>query len=204
VDDFDEAFAAWLRDEAGIAEPRRVVRRGAARIVVSKFEEGFAARLQDSVSRVPELLQGRAIEDAYSEQAALEQGATRVTAWQAAALGVVRSLASERELSVEEVAEIAAGVDSVAALLDSILWTGPTPGDGYQAGASEQGAMGDALARMDADTGKFTRYYGTFRGARVENYCPGSQVARALLAQAWRCCTGQPLPGAPPPIGGRG
>ena len=93
-----------------------------------------------------------------------------------------------RNLDRDQLAEIRAGTDSVAALLDSVLWSSPHVGDSYTPSESEQVAFAEAIARMDAHAGIFTRYYGTFEGARVENYCPGAQFARTLLAQAWAVC----------------
>ena len=49
----DGAVIDWLHDVIGIDGFRRVVRRGASGIRVSKFPEGFAARLHETVDALP-------------------------------------------------------------------------------------------------------------------------------------------------------
>lgn len=198
-DDFETAFAAWLREEAGVEEPRRIVRRDGTRILVSKFDEGFAPRLFESLTRVPELLDDAVMRRAY-DAASGDAGGTRVGAWREAASNVLGALAPGRGLGPAQVAEVQAGVDSVAALLDAALWTAPAPGGKYTPLPAEVAAMAEALAKLEGPSSMFTRHYGTFRGARVENHCPGAHAARALLAQAWNLCTGLALPDTPEPL----
>ena len=50
-----EDVLRWLREVAGIAEPRRVVRRSPTAILVAKFDEGFAARLHETIDHLPEM-----------------------------------------------------------------------------------------------------------------------------------------------------
>lgn len=189
----DPGLAAWLRDQCGVEEPRRVVRRSSGVILVSKFDAGFAARLYEAIALLPDVFEDEAVAARYREIAADEPGAERVETWRRA----VRSLLEEHEaagvVDGARRAEIEAGVDSVAALVASVLWSSPVVGDGFVAGAAEHEAYQDALARMDADPGMFTRYYGMYEGAAVVNHCPGAPLARRLVAQAWRIC-GQSAP----------
>ena len=191
---FAERLSEWLRDSCGIAEPRRIARREPARIVVSKFDEGFAARLHDALARVPELSDPMAVHHAYAAVLVNGGGGTRASAWHEAVVSLVETLGSQRGLDRDQLAEVRAGVDSVAALLDSILWTSPLAKGDYVPGESEREAYREAVARMDDDRGIFTRYYGVFEGARVENYCPGARLARTLLGEGWTICSGTPPP----------
>ena len=106
--------------------------------------------------------------------------------------GLLRDLACDRGFDPDQRAEVQAGVDSVAALLDSVLWTTPLLGVDWRVSAGEEAAFADAVLRMDDEQSLFTRYYGEFEGRHVENHCPGAQVARRLFAQAWAICTGTP------------
>ena len=181
------SFEDWLRDR-GIDSPRRIVRESDEAILVSKFEPGFAARLHDAVDRLPELFDEQCVRERYSAASA---DTSRVEAWRMGAGALLESLAPQRDLTRDQLAEIQAGVDSVAALLDSVLWTAPQAGDSaWAVSAGEEAAYGDALARMDDDSSIFTRYYGDLEGKRVENHCPGAHVARQLIGQAWRIVTG--------------
>lgn len=189
----DEAFAEWLRDHAGVAESRRIARRDSQRMLVSKFPEGFAGHLHEALARLPELFETTAVTAAHCALTS-KPGVRRVEAWHESILGLLRNLGSERNLSPDEQAEIRAGIDSVAALLDSILWTSPLTGAPYAPAAAETEAYREAISRMDAPDGMFTRFYGVFEGLRVENHCPGAPFARKLLAQAWTICTGTPAP----------
>lgn len=181
----DEArFAAWLRDR-GIETPRRIVRESSGSILVSKFGPGFAARLHDAVDRIPELFDSEAIRHGYR----MRPAEPRVDAWRLAVAALLEELGPQRGLDRDQLAEIRAGTDSVAALLDSALWSGPLVGDTWTPSESEREAYADALSRMDDDSSIFTRYYGDFEGRSVENHCPGAQIARRLIAQAWDICT---------------
>lgn len=177
----DERFEAWLR-ECGIEGTRRIVRVSGDSILVSKLEPGFAARLHDAIDRVPELFDDPAVAVRY---AAAPPETTRVEAWRLVVNGLLAELGPPRGLDANQLAEIRAGTDSVAALLDSVLWTAPAVDAAWSPSEAERGAYADALARMDDDSSIFTRYYGEFEGRRVENHCPGAQVARRLFQQAW-------------------
>lgn len=192
--DFDERFANWLRDEAGILERRRIARVGGGEILVSKFEEGFAARVHAAIAGLPELFKDTVVGEQYRDAARDLPGETRAACWRE---GVRRLLAGAVEagrLTGEERAEVLAGIDSVAALLDSILWTGPLAAAEFLPVDGERDAYREARMRMDAANSLFTRFYGTFEGMPVVNHCPGAPFARRLLAQAWMVCTGTPPP----------
>jgi len=194
---FETRFLRWLSEDAGIVEPRRLVRVDAATILVSKFEAGFAARLHQSLAQLPNLTDEDAVRRAYRIACEARPDSTRVAAWQAA-MGALLAAETGPVLSADEQSEVRAGIDSVAALLDSILWSGPTAAAEYAVLAGETDAYAEAVSRMD-EGGMFTRFYGVFEGRRVENHCPGAQFARILLAQAWTLCTGS----TPPKIAAR-
>jgi hypothetical protein len=187
----EAAFADWLRNVARVDEPRRIVRRENGRILLSKFEDGFAARLHEALSRVPELFDAAAV----SRRLPADDGPpVHVDAWHRAIIALLAELAHDRGLTASQRAEIEAGIDSVAALLDSVLWS-RTPGTPPSPPVpAELHAYREAVARMDAEPGIFTRFYGVFEGARVENHCPGAPFARRLFAQAWTICTATPPP----------
>ena len=178
-------FDAWLR-ERGIEGSRRIVRESETAILVSKFEPGFAARLHEAIDRVPELFDPSVLASRYGLS---NPSATRVEAWRRTVEDLLAELGPARGLDPDQLAEIRAGTDSVAALLDSALWSGPTLSADWTPSEPEQTAFREALARMDDDSSIFTRYYGEFEGRRVENHCPGSQIARRLFQQAWQICT---------------
>lgn len=189
----DEAILRWLRDVAGVLDPRRVVRRSASSILVSKFDEGFAARLHDTIDRLPVMFDPEAVAARFAELVDADPTLRRAEAWRLAVAALIREAADRQGLHPDAVAEVLAGVDSVGALIDTILWTGPAGPEPSPPEPSEQEARSDIRARMDAERGIFTRYYGSFEGVPVENHCPGAQVARRLFAQAWAICTGEEL-----------
>ncbi len=61
----DAALQAWLRDELGLNEYRRIVRQSESAIVVSKFEPGFSQDLFALVERLPELFDQALIRARY-------------------------------------------------------------------------------------------------------------------------------------------
>ncbi|MBA4181401.1 MAG: hypothetical protein C0506_12490 [Anaerolinea sp.] len=190
--EFEARFGDWLRLEAGVDEPRRVVRRGPGAILVSKFDEGFAGRLLETIAALPEVFEDAVVGRAYDIVAIEMPGATRVSCWHEAVRRILASAVDAGRLTADERAAVLAGVDSVAALLDSVLWTGPIVGGEFSPAQGEVDAYREARARMDLTNGLFTRFYGTFEGLPVVNHCPGAQLARRLTAQAWTLCTGLP------------
>jgi hypothetical protein len=176
----------WLR-AYGIEGSRRIARESEDSILVSKFEPGFAARLYQALDRLPELFEQSEVAARYATAAS---ATPRVEAWRLAVNGLLDELGPSRELDRDQLAEVRAGTDSVAALLDSVLWTCPTVGDDWQPCPGESAAREDAVSRMDDESSIFTRYYGEFEGKRVENHCPGAPVARRLFEQAWAICAG--------------
>lgn len=175
-------FKQWLV-ERGVDSPRRIVRETDDAILVSKFEPGFAARLYQALDLIPELFDAPCIEACYRIQ---RPATPRVEAWRLAINALLDDLGTARGLDRDQLAEIRAGTDSVAALLDSVLWTAPRLGAEWVPSEPERQAYADALARMDDESSIFTRYYGESDGRRVENHCPGAPVARRLFEQAWR------------------
>lgn len=189
-DAFEQRLQQWMDGLPGVTEPRRVVRHDGARVLVSKFDEGFAAHLHGVLDRVPELFDTDCVGRAYDRLASLNQETPRVLVWRAAIDTVLTRVAQERALSAGDVTNVRGGLDSVAAVLDAVLWSSPLTGDeGYEPLAGELDAYRDATARMDGDAPIFTRVYGEFEGAHVVNYCPAPTFGRRLFIQAWTICT---------------
>ena len=182
-------FEDWLRT-LGIEGSRRIVREASGVILVSKFEPGFAAHLHEAIDALPEMFDIEQVTERYRLATC---GTLRPEAWRIAIQMLLADTGPFRGLDRDQLAEIQAGIDSVAALLDSLLWTGPKTGVEWRPSEAERQAYADALARMDAESGIFSRYYGEFEGVRVENHCPGAQVARRLFTQAWTVCTGNSI-----------
>lgn len=170
------------------------MRHDGTRVFLSKFEPGFAPRLFEALDRVPQLLSEAAVSAAYAVLAHRRPEGARVTLWHEAIAGLLESHSGAANIGPKQLAEIRAGLDSVAAVMDSVLWSVPLAGDTYTVAAGEVEAFRDVLADAASDGGIFTRFYGTFEGRAVLNHCPAAQIARVLLAQAWRICTGEPAP----------
>lgn len=188
----DGAVIVWLHNVIGIDGFRRVVRRGGSGILVSKFPEGFAARLHETVDALPGMFDHDTVDSRFATFATADPERVRTESWRLAINAVINEAAETQGLARDAVAEVLAGVDSVAAILDTILWTSPAGPLPREPDPSEVAARDDILARMNADRGLFTRHYGMFEGVPVENHCPGAQVARRLFAQGWTICTGTP------------
>lgn len=188
--DLEGRLNQWLA-EHGIEGRRRIVRAGPTTTLVSKFEPGFAQKLIDRLESLPGLFDVAAVRSRYHALAEAEPTATRAATWHLAALQHLASEADTLSLEPRDVAEVEAGIDSVAALLDSVLFTGPLAGESSSISDAEAGAYAEVLERMDADSGLFTRIYGTFEGSVVVNHCPGSRFARTLFQQAWAICSGR-------------
>ncbi len=194
--DFEARLRTWLREDAGVEDWRRLARLDEDVALVSKFDEGFAPQLHVLLERLPELIDERTVLDAYRDVASTAApGTTRVEAWDRA-MRTVLGRAGAR-LGIPETADqqsfVRVGVDSVRALLESILWTVPTVQEAYQPALGERAAYLD-VTRAFAGRDFFTRTYGLFEDHLVQNHCPGSAYARVMLEQAWLACTGTPPP----------
>ncbi len=180
----------WLA-EHGVEGRRRIVRSNPPTTLVSKFEPGFALALVSRIESMPALFDSAQIASRYAEVAAATPELPRAEAWRQAVLARLAEAAEDISLDPPAVAEVGAGVDSVAALLDSVLFTAPAAGSTAPVSDAEDRAYREAIEKMDAAAGMFTRNYGTFEGGAVVNHCPGSRFARQLLAQAWEICSGR-------------
>lgn len=189
----DAVLSAWLREEVGLEEFRRVVRENKTTIVISKFEPDFAPDLFATVDALPELFDDALVTAEYERIAAEHQARgeapLRTAVWREASESLLERLGDARGIDAHQRMYVLPGIESVQAVLDTILWTGPTIADTWEPHPGEVQAFNEfECDEMDRDL--FTRYYGTLDGRRVENYCPGAQFARRLMAQGWRVCTG--------------
>ncbi|MFN8619053.1 MAG: hypothetical protein U0837_18380 [Dehalococcoidia bacterium] len=178
----ERQFAAWLEDpwHRNPATHRAGIQ---SVILVSKFEPGFAARLLDAVD--PEIFDVDVVRLGYLAR----DGEPRVEAWRLAVAALLDELGPPRGLVRSARRNPPWHRLRGRPARFRPLGTSPAVGDGWAPSAAERDAYADALARMDDDSSIFTRYYGDFDGRRVENHCPGAQVARRLIAQAWDICT---------------
>ncbi len=193
---FEARLRDWLRHDRGIEEWRRLARLDEDTALVSKFHAGFAPQLHALLEALPELIDEAQILASYTAAAATAPaGTSRVDTW-ATAMRHVLVTACQR-LGIPETADqqafVRVGVDSVRALLDSILWSIPSVEEEYAPSTGERDAYID-VTRAFAGRDFFTRNYGLFEDHLVQNHCPGSAYARVMLAQAWHACTGTPPP----------
>lgn len=188
----------WLLMDARVEDERRLVRADEESILVSKFPVGFAPALHALLERLPAVFDAQRVHKAYSGTIAdLGQG-ERVEAWHRAVHALLLEEAEALGIEDEQQGLVRVGIDSVRAVLDSVLWSAPRLEDStYAPLPGECSAYLDATRRM-AGTDLFTRRYGVFEGRMVENHCPGAAFARVMLAQAWTVCTGTPPPEASP------
>lgn len=192
---FEARLCTWLKDEAGVHEWRRLVRLGDDEALVSKFEAGFSQRLFVLLDRVPELFDEATVVARYERMAAaLPADTPRVDAWHATMHEACREAGERLGIPDIRLAEIRTGIDSVRAILEAVIWSGPAVRDDYTPRSGEVAAYREGLAALADDRDLFTRYYGTFEERAVRNHCPGAAFARKMLAQAWRACTGTPPP----------
>ena len=189
---FEARLLRWLRDEAGVEDRRRLVRSDDSSVLVSKFESGFAPRLHTLLDGLPQIFDQQSVAEAYALGAAhATPHATRIEVWHEALRGLLRRACAERGIDDDEQqAFVRVGIDSVRAVMETVLWSSPPVDDaGYRPGRGEVAAYRDATRQLDSRD-QFTRYYGAFEGRAVENHCPGAAFARTMLAQAWAVCTG--------------
>ena len=178
----------WLRDEAGIDGPRRLVRVGDDRILVTKVPEGFAAELLTGVYALPALAALAPLRRAYAASAARLPGVSSVRTWRASVESLIDEALTAELVSLRE--DILIGIESVEAMLDTIFWGGPTNEQGHTPLPGEREAYRDATARLESAQDLFTRRYGVFEGREVVNYCPAAPLARTILSNGWAVITG--------------
>jgi hypothetical protein len=193
----DERILEWVRREAGVPEPRRVVRVDERGVLLSKFEPGFASRLHELLVLLPELFDETSVVARYQVQASTSSpGTSRVEAWHAAMHEALREAGERHAIPDPRLAEVRTGIDSVRAVLEGVLWSGPLVEDrDYAPLRGEVEAYLDGLEALEDGRDLFSRYYGSFEGLPVRNHCPGASHARLMLAHAWRACTGTEAPG---------
>lgn len=192
---FEARLLAWLHEDLGIPDARRIARLDDDEVLISKTDAGLAPALHALMDRLPELIDAATVVEAYRrETAAAAAGTSRLECWDRAMRGLVRRVCGERGIGDDGQALVRVGLDSVRAVMESVLWTEPRVDDeGYEVHRAERAAYLDATRKM-AGHDLFTRHYGVFEGRGVVNHCPGSGYARLLAAQAWRVCTGEPPP----------
>lgn len=198
LDDLDhlaDRVVAWIHDDLGIEEYRRVVRVTDDEILVSKFEHGFAASLHELLDRIPELFDEAAVVASYRQLATtLPADTPRVDAWHGAMHRALAAAGDRLQVDDMRLAEVRTGIDSVRAVMEAVLWSGPAVSDAYQPRSGEIQAYRDGLALLADGRDIFTRYYGDFADHPVRNHCPGAAFARLMLAHAWLACTDTPPP----------
>lgn len=192
----DDGIEAWLR-EVDATAARRVVQRAGGRVLVSKVDDGFAARLHAVLADLPELFQQPDVIAIYADLAQQRPGERRVVIWQATLERLLAAAVARGALAPDEQEQLRVGIESVVVVLDAVLWSLPPAGPAYTPLPGEVAAYRETVRRMNATPGLFTRSYGVFAGEAVESHCPAARVARVLLAQGWRVCTGTepPRPG---------
>ena len=193
---FEARLLRWLAEEVGVEERRRLVRSDDNSVLVSKFEPGFAPRLHALLDGLPQIFDQRAVGEAYALGAAhAAPGTRRIAVWHEALRQLLRRACAESGIhDDEQEAFVRAGIDSVRAVLETVLWSSPAVDDGgYRPRRGEVDAYRDATRQLDSRD-QFTRYYGAFEGRVVQNHCPGVTFARTMLAHAWAACTGTDPP----------
>jgi len=192
---FEAELLAWLRDDVGFLEFRRVARITADEVQLSKFEPGFLKYLFEVMTYFPDLFDDDAVCEAYSREATTAApDALRVATWAAASHRLLREAGERHGIPDAPLHEIRVGIDSVQAILESVLLSRPRVGDEYVPGARDIARYREMLASLRDDQ-VFERYYGTFRGRAVRDYCPAVTYAYQMIAGAWRASTGTPPPG---------
>ena len=195
-DDFERSLLDWLHNVRGIAEPRRLVRVDEDEALISKFEPGFAARLHELLRLMPDLFDEATVVANTERVMTAMPEASRMTAWHTAMHEALARAGEQHAVPDLRLAEVRTGIDSVRAILETVLWTEPLCGDAYTPAPGEVEAYREAFVELADGRDIFTRYYGMFDGRAVRNHCPGAAYARVLLAQAWRAVTGTPAPTA--------
>ena len=182
----------WINIDLGIEGTRRIVRDDDNTLLISKFEIGFAAGVHELLSQTPELFEEQSVAEAYERET--HQGGDRLSAWHRGMHAMLREAGNREGISDLRQAEIRAGIDSVYAILSTVLWTNPSIEDSYTPSEGERDAYQEALSSLSEERDLFTRIYGQFKGRVVVNHCPGASVARLMLEQGWSACTGYDPP----------
>lgn len=197
--ELQQRLQQWFRETLEIDEERRIARLDDESIIASKLPPGAAALVYEVVDKLPEILDADAVRKGYEARASeVPPEMPRVQVWFQAMALLLRDRALYREIPSTERDLVQPGIDSVAGVLDAVLWTQPTVGDAdYAPNDAERAAFLDATERIDGGRDIFTRVFGIFEGRHVLNVCPGAPFARTMLDQAWTACTG-----AEPPVGG--
>jgi len=187
----EDRLQRWLAEQ-GVEGARRVVAADDRRIVLSKTPPGFAERL----IRALEPLEADLTDEHIAATMASEtnRGRSRVDAWEAAVMERTAEAVTRLRLPPALVDEVRYGVESVAALLRSVLWCDRACSELHEPSPAEEAAFRDAWESLSGEGRRFTRVYGVFEGRPVLAHCPGASIARTLFAQGWRLCTGQDLP----------
>ncbi len=182
--DVPQGFEAWLDDLLGMGHGRRVAALGADRILLTKVDPGLPARVLDAVDRLP------ALSDAAVLRALMPADLPPIPAWQWAVSAVLADAGRAGLIGPAVEAEVCAGVESLAALLDACCWTADGPD--WRPTEAEKAALREAGDRLaQGSGGLFTRHYGIFGGRRVENHCPGAGVARRMFWAAVSAILGE-------------
>ena len=189
-----EALRRWINLDCGIEGARRIVRDDGSDILVSKFEEGFAAGVHELIALMPELFEEQAVVAAYERETTA--GGARLDAWHRGLHEMLRTAGERANISDLRQAEVRTGIDSVYAILSTTLWTEPTVDESFTPSAGARIAYLETLDSLSDGRDLFTRVYGRFEGRMVVNHCPGASFARVMLAQGWTACTGEPAPEA--------
>ena len=191
-------FSRWLRDTAGIEQWRRIVRDDGERILVSKFEAGFAASVHELIALMPELFDEPAVRAAYEHEAEAATGTSRIDVWNRALHSMLRAAGERHSIPNLRQAALRTGIDSVYAILQALLWTDPKVDAPFESRESERSAYLEAIESMDDAHDMFTRVYGWYEDRQVVNHCPGALFARVMLEQGWRVTSGEDVPTADP------
>ncbi len=185
----DGDFDSWLRDRAGVTEWRRVVRDDGKRILLSKFDEGFAAGVHELITQMPELADRQTVRAAYGRACLGAIGRSRVDVWHEMLQSMLRRAGTRLSLTSARQAEVRAGIESVYVILQTALWSDPKVGEPHHLKASEQEAYQEALLSMADGDDRFSRNYGWYQDRQVVNHCPAAAFARILLEQGWHICS---------------
>ena len=122
----------WLRSELVLDGPRRIIRVGSDRVQISKVDRDFAAELHRLLAKLPELCSESRVLTAYARRAQVASSETlRSENWRACMYELLSEAAARAGIPELRCAEVRAGIDSVFAVLESVLWSRPRLADDY-------------------------------------------------------------------------